>query len=65
MHAIEGEIIFHTDPCRHLYCEFCDLEACPIRTRPFAARPTMTLDEATQPDPPEGEELILPKIASD
>jgi len=64
VHAIEGEILFHTDPCRRLYCELCDIEACPIRLRPFVARPTMTLDEATQPDPPDGGTLILPKLAS-
>ncbi len=62
MRAIEGEILFHTDPCRLLYCEFCDLEACPIRTKAFAGRPTMTLEEATQPDPPDGKGLILPVL---
>lgn len=63
--AIEGEVLFHVDPCRLLYCDLCDLEACPIRTRPFIKRPAMTLEEATQPDPPPGEDLILPKLVSD
>jgi cation diffusion facilitator family transporter len=62
VHAIEGEIAFHTDPCKQLYCEFCEIDGCPIRLRPFMGRPSMTLDEATQPDPPPGETLILPKL---
>jgi len=65
VHAIEGEVLFHTDPCMRLYCELCDIEACPIRLQPFVSRPTMTLGEATQPDPPDGGTLVLPKLASD
>jgi cation diffusion facilitator family transporter len=63
--SIEGEVLFHTDPCWRLYCEVCDLEPCPVRTTAFARRPLMTLDEATQPDPPPGEQLIVPKLEPD
>ena len=48
--TIEGEIIFHTDPCRRGLCGMCDVEGCPIRRKPFRARPPLTLDEATMSD---------------
>ncbi|MBM3287238.1 MAG: cation transporter, partial [Candidatus Eisenbacteria bacterium] len=47
---IEGEIAFHTDPCRRLFCKVCDLSDCPIRAAAFERRPILTLEEATQPD---------------
>jgi cation diffusion facilitator family transporter len=46
----EGEIIFHTDPCRRIYCALCDLPECPIRREPFVFRPALTVDEAVQED---------------
>jgi cation diffusion facilitator family transporter len=48
--AIEGEIVFHTDPCHRAYCAMCDLPGCPVRAQAFAGRPPLTLDEAVQPD---------------
>ena len=52
--GIEGEIVFHTDPCRRAYCAQCDIAACPIREEPFRGRPALTVDEAVKPDmPPE------------
>jgi cation diffusion facilitator family transporter len=60
--SIEGEVLFHTDPCWRLYCEVCDLEACPVRKASFVRRPVMTLEEATQPDPPPGGQLALPQL---
>ncbi|GIW39814.1 MAG: cation transporter [Candidatus Binatia bacterium] len=51
---IQGEIVFHTDPCRRAYCARCDVPACPIRVEPFRGRPRMTLEEAVQPDLPVG-----------
>jgi cation diffusion facilitator family transporter len=48
----DGELIFHTDPCHRAYCAMCDLEACGVRREPFRGRPTLTLDEAVQPDMP-------------
>lgn len=59
--AVEGEIAFHSDPCRKIYCEACDLADCPIREKPYIDRPPLTLDEATQPDLPTGEPPGLPR----
>jgi hypothetical protein len=54
--GIEGEIVFHTDPCRRAYCARCDIPSCPIRVEPFRFRPDLTVDEVVQPDqlPPAG-----------
>jgi cation diffusion facilitator family transporter len=59
---IEGEVIFHTDPCRKIYCEACDLNGCPIRERAFVARPVLTLDEATLPDAAPGVPPPIPAL---
>jgi hypothetical protein len=48
--GMDGEIVFHTDPCRRLYCAQCDIADCPIRLEPFRGRPALTVDEAVQPD---------------
>ena len=50
--GVEGEMVFHTDPCHRIYCVTCDLEACPIRREPFLAATPLTLEEAVQPDMP-------------
>jgi cation diffusion facilitator family transporter len=55
---IEGEVAIHTDPCRRLYCEACDLPDCPVRVKGFVERPRLTLDEATQQDPPPDQSTI-------
>ncbi len=47
--AIEGEIVFHTDPCRRALCVHCDVGACPVRREPFVERPPLTVEEATEP----------------
>jgi len=49
---IDGEIVFHTDPCRRLYCAQCDIGACPIRVEPFRSRSALTVEEVVQPDMP-------------
>lgn len=49
--SVEGEIVFHLDPCRRAYCERCDLPDCPIRVEAFRERPALTLEEATRVDP--------------
>jgi len=49
--AILGEIVFHTDPCRRLYCARCDTPECPIRLEHFQGRSEMTVDEIVEPDP--------------
>jgi len=50
--GVEGELVFHTDPCHRIYCPMCDLETCPVRREPFRERPSLTLEEAVQPDLP-------------
>lgn len=48
--SIDGEIVFHVDPCMRALCTSCDLPDCPVRERAFVARPPLTLDEATRGD---------------
>jgi cation diffusion facilitator family transporter len=58
--GVEGELVFHTDPCRRAYCAACDLAECSVRVDPFRARPPFTLEEAVRPDEPRpasGEDL--------
>ena len=50
--AIEGEMVFHIDPCRRAYCARCDIEGCPIRLEAFQGRPALTVDEIVQSDEP-------------
>jgi cation diffusion facilitator family transporter len=50
--GVEGELMFHTDPCHRIYCAMCDLADCPVRREPFEGRPALTLEEAVQPDMP-------------
>ena len=50
--GVEGEMVFHTDPCHRIYCATCDLEDCPIRREPFLGATPLTLEEAIQPDMP-------------
>jgi len=47
---IDGEIIFHEDPCRRALCSICDVDGCPVRVEPFVARPPLTLDEVVSGD---------------
>lgn len=48
--AFEGELAFHTDPCRQLYCSRCEVQECPIRVAPFVSRQAITVQEAVAPD---------------
>jgi cation diffusion facilitator family transporter len=48
--GVEGEIVFHIDPCHRIYCAQCDVMDCPVRMAPFVARPPHTLDEAVRTD---------------
>jgi cation diffusion facilitator family transporter len=50
--GVEGELVFHTDPCHRIYCAMCDLDDCTIRREPFRDRPPLSLEEAVQPDMP-------------
>src|SRR5262245_32467844 len=48
--GVEGELVFHTDPCRRAYCSACDLDDCPVRQEEFRGRAPLTVDEAVLPD---------------
>lgn len=48
--GVEGEIVFHIDPCHRAYCAQCDVMDCPVRVAAFVARPPHTLDEAVRTD---------------
>jgi len=48
--GLEGQLVFHIDPCRRAYCRLCDLAECPVRAEPFVARRALELDEAVRPD---------------
>jgi cation diffusion facilitator family transporter len=48
--GVEGEIVFHIDPCHRAYCAQCDVMDCPVRLTPFIARPPHSLDEAVRTD---------------
>ena len=47
---IDGEIEFHSDPCRRAFCSACDVPDCPIRRAAFALRPPLTIEEARLTD---------------
>jgi cation diffusion facilitator family transporter len=65
---IEGEIVFHSDPCRRLLCPACDVADCPIRRFAYEARPALTIEEARQTDESfwgeRGYPLARPRIRS-
>ncbi len=48
--GIEGDIVFHTDPCHRRLCTVCDVADCPVRREPFRSWPALTVDEATLTD---------------
>jgi len=50
--GVEGEFVFHTDPCHRIYCAMCDLDDCTVRREPFRDRPPLSLEEAVRPDMP-------------
>ena len=50
--GVEGELVFHTDPCHRIYCAMCDLDDCGVRREPFRDRPPLSLEEAVRPDMP-------------
>ena len=50
--GVEGELVFHTDPCHRIYCAMCDLDYCGVRREPFRDRPPLSLEEAVRPDMP-------------
>lgn len=49
--GIEGEIVFHLDPCHRQFCGSCEVDPCPIRIAPFVSRPWIKLEDAVRPEP--------------
>lgn len=52
-YAHSGEIHFHIDPCRRVYCHACDVKDCKIRREVFVQVIPFTFDELTSPTEPE------------
>ena len=48
-----GEIHFHLDPCRKVYCKFCDVEDCSIRKEQFEKRMPVVIDDLKHIEEPE------------
>jgi cation diffusion facilitator family transporter len=48
-----GEVHFHIDPCRRLYCQYCDYQNCPVRKEEFKFKRKISLDELTSEEEPE------------
>lgn len=48
-----GEIHFHLDPCRRVYCKACEMRDCPIRQAPFDKREPFTIEELLSPIEPD------------
>ena len=48
-----GEIHFHIDPCRRVYCHVCDLKDCSIRAEAFRRFIPFSFEELTSPTEPE------------
>jgi cation diffusion facilitator family transporter len=46
------ELHFHLDPCRKVYCDFCDVKDCPIREKTFVKRLPLLMDHLTSPEEP-------------
>jgi cation diffusion facilitator family transporter len=61
--SIEGEIVFHVDPCMRALCASCDFPDCPVRRYPCAAQPPMTVDEVTRADVLPGPDSATPAVA--
>ncbi len=51
-YEFSGEFHFHIDPCRRLYCQFCNLADCPVRQEKFKAFRKMSLNELTDAEEP-------------
>lgn len=46
----EGEIAFHMDPCRRMYCRQCEVLDCPIRREAFESKPPFVFEDAIRPE---------------
>ncbi len=48
-----GEMNFHTDPCRKVYCKFCDLPDCHIRKDDFQEKMQVNLSQLRNKEEPD------------
>lgn len=46
------ELHFHLDPCRKVYCKYCDVKDCPIRKQAFVKRLPLLISHLTSPEEP-------------
>lgn len=53
-YKFDGEFHFHIDPCRQVYCQFCDLEDCHIRKQKFETKKFLSIEELTELKEPDG-----------
>ena len=51
-YEFSGEIHFHIDPCRRLYCQYCDVKNCPVRKEEFLGYREISFNELTAKDEP-------------
>ncbi|MGE0762409.1 MAG: cation diffusion facilitator family transporter [Bdellovibrionales bacterium] len=48
----DGEMNFHVDPCRRVYCQVCELKNCPIRQEEFQSPMPVKLEDIRSPVEP-------------
>lgn len=48
-----GEMNFHMDPCRRVYCKHCNLEDCSIRQEPFQQKMKVHLSQLRSKEEPQ------------
>ncbi|MCB0355640.1 MAG: cation transporter [Bdellovibrionales bacterium] len=49
----QGEMNFHMDPCRRVYCQYCDLANCSIRVEEFKQKMQVNISQLRSKEEPE------------
>lgn len=52
-YGFQGELNYHLDPCRKVYCKVCDVQNCPIRTEKFVKKINVNIDHLKNKEEPE------------
>lgn len=52
-YEFNGEMNFHVDPCRQVYCDVCSYEPCPVRQQPFTKKIPVMVEDLRSPIEPE------------